>query len=321
MNNFRIKGYGKALPEKVVTNDDLSLLVDTSDEWIVQRTGIRERRISDKLTSELATEAALDALKTANIVADTIDLIICATMTPDNFTPGVANLVHRNLGLNGKTITAFDINAACSGFIYALKVASSLLSSGHKRALVIGCETMSRIIDFSDRNTCILFGDGAGALVLESDDKASEAYFYTNSLGNEEILYAKGPSININLNNKEVNGGFLKMDGPEVYKFALQVNEDAIKKIFSISGKSIEDIKMIIPHQANLRIIAGVAKKLKIADEMFFVNLNNYGNTSAASVAIAMCEAFEQGKIKAGDKVVLLGFGAGLTWGSALLEI
>ncbi|NLP21299.1 MAG: ketoacyl-ACP synthase III [Erysipelotrichaceae bacterium] len=313
---MKILGYGKSLPNKIVSNDDLSKLVETSDEWIIQRTGIRNRRISDVNTSVLASQAALEAINDAQIDKDDIDLIICATMTADNATPSVACLVQKELGL--ENATAFDINGACTGFIYALKVVEGLLKLNHKKALVIGSEVMSKVIDFTDRNTCILFGDGAGAIVVE---KGEDAYFFTKSKGNFDVLYAEGTSLNTDLDVKEITGGFLYMDGREVFKFAIRAMEEAILKVLEEANLTIDDIDMIIPHQANQRIISNVAKRMKIDESKFFMNLEEYGNTSAASVAIALTEAKKQNVIKEKDKVILVGFGAGLTWGSTLIEI
>jgi len=313
---MKILGYGKSLPNKIVSNDDLSKLVETSDEWIIQRTGIRNRRISDVNTSVLASQAALEAINDAQIDKDDIDLIICATMTADNATPSVACLVQKELGL--ENATAFDINGACTGFIYALKVVEGLLKLNHKKALVIGSEVMSKVIDFTDRNTCILFGDGAGAVVVE---KGEDAYFFTKSKGNFDVLYAEGTSLNTDLDVKEITGGFLYMDGREVFKFAIRAMEEAILKVLEEANLTIDDIDMIIPHQANQRIINNVAKRMKIDESKFFMNLEEYGNTSAASVAIALTEAKKQNVIKEKDKVILVGFGAGLTWGSTLIEI
>ena len=313
---MKILGYGKSLPNKIVSNDDLSKLVETSDEWIIQRTGIRNRRISDVNTSVLASQAALEAINDAQIDKDDIDLIICATMTADNATPSVACLVQKELGL--ENATAFDINGACTGFIYALKVVEGLLKLNHKKALVIGSEVMSKVIDFTDRNTCILFGDGAGAVVVE---KGEDAFFFTKSKGNFDVLYAEGTSLNTDLDVKEITGGFLYMDGREVFKFAIRAMEEAILKVLEEANLTIDDIDMIIPHQANQRIISNVAKRMKIDESKFFMNLEEYGNTSAASVAIALTEAKKQNVIKEKDKVILVGFGAGLTWGSTLIEI
>ena len=315
---MKILGFGKAVPRKIVTNDDLSKFVETSDEWIFQRTGIRERRISDENTSELAYRSAVDAIKNSNIDKNEIDLIVCATMTPDNFTPSVACMVQEKLGL-GDNVTAFDVNAACTGFVYALKIVASMLNTYHKKALIIGCETLSKIINFEDRNTCVLFGDGAGAIVVEKDEKNEE--FYTCSLGNDKDLIAENVEMNFEMKNKVLKSGFLKMDGKEVFKFAINVVEKSINKILDMNNLKIEDINLIIPHQANQRIINNVAKKFNISNDKFFVNLEKYGNTSAASIPMALCEAFESNKITKGDKVILVGFGGGLTWGSTIIEI
>ena len=314
---MKILGFGKAVPRKIVTNDDLSKFVETSDEWIFQRTGIRERRISDENTSELAYRSAVDAIKSSSIDKNEIDLIVCATMTPDNFTPSVACMVQEKLGL-GDNVTAFDVNAACTGFVYALKIVASMLNTYHKKALIIGCETLSKIINFEDRNTCVLFGDGAGAIV-EKDGKNEE--FYTCSFGNDKDLIAENVGMNFEMKNKVLKSGFLKMDGKEVFKFAINVVEKSINKILDMNNLKIEDINLIIPHQANQRIINNVAKKFNISNDKFFVNLEKYGNTSAASIPMALCEAFESKKITKGDKVILVGFGGGLTWGSTIIEI
>jgi len=315
---MKILGYGKAVPRKIVTNDDLSKFVETSDEWIFQRTGIRERRISDENTSELAYRSAVDAIKNSNIDKNEIDLIVCATITPDNFTPSVACMVQEKLGL-GDNVTAFDVNAACTGFVYALKIVASMLNTYHKKALIIGCETLSKIINFEDRNTCVLFGDGAGAIVVEKDEKNEE--FYTCSLGNDKDLVAENVEMNFEMKNKVLKSGFLKMNGKEIFKFAINVIEKSIDNILDRTNLKLEDIKLIIPHQANQRIISNVAKKFNISNDNFFVNLEKYGNTSAASIPMALCEAFETKKITKGDKVILVGFGGGLTWGSTIIEI
>ena len=291
---MKILGYGKAVPRKIVTNDDLSKFVETSDEWIFQRTGIRERRISDENTSELAYRSAFEAIKNSNIDKNEIDLIVCATMTPDNFTPSVACMVQEKLGLRDN-VTAFDVNAACTGFVFALKIVASMLNTYHKRALVIGCETLSKIIDFEDRNTC--------------------------SFGNDKDLVAENVEMNFEMKNKVLKSGFLKMNGKEIFKFAINVIEKSIDNILDRTNLKLEDIKLIIPHQANQRIISNVAKKLNVDNDKFFVNLEKYGNTSAASVPMALCEAFESKKITKGDKVILVGFGGGLTWGSTIIEI
>ena len=266
----------------------------------------------------MAYRSAVDAIKNSNIDKNEIDLIVCATMTPDNFTPSVACMVQEKLGL-GDNVTAFDVNAACTGFVYALKIVASMLNTYHKKALIIGCETLSKIINFEDRNTCVLFGDGAGAIVVEKDEKNEE--FYTCSLGNDKDLIAENVGMNFEMKNKVLKSGFLKMDGKEVFKFAINVVEKSINKILDMNNLRIEDINLIIPHQANQRIINNVAKKFNISNDKSFVNLEKYGNTSAASIPMALCEAFESKKITKGDKVILVGFGGGLTWGSTIIEI
>lgn len=314
---MRIVGYGKYLPDNIVKNEDFEKFIDTSDEWITQRTGIKERRISREDTSELAYKAAVNAIENSSVNIDDIDLIICATMTSDYITPSLACQVQKKLGLKNE-VMAFDLNAACSGFVYALSVADSLLKK-HKKAIVIGCEVMSKIVDFTDRNTCVLFGDGAGCVIVENSD--FNHHFYTCSNGNEEFLVAGKSELNDKFEKKNLTGSFLKMDGKEVFKFAITVMEESINKVLVNSGYKMDDISCIIPHQANQRILSNVAKKLKIRTEKFFTNLQYYGNTSAASVAIALVEAYEQKRITKNDKVILVGFGAGLTWASCLLEI
>lgn len=318
MSNIKILGVGHALPDSIVTNDDLSLMMETNDEWIRTRTGIKERRIAnDSSTSNLALKAALIAIEDAKINKNEIDIVICATITPDNSTPAVSQMVIKELQIEAM---AFDISAACSGFVYALTIASSLLETlKFKKALVIGAEILSKIIDFSDRNTAILFGDGAGAFII--DNTGSKSYSYCMAKGdNDNVLYA-------HLFDKEglykngITNHFLKMDGQNVFKFALFAMEDAITQILKITNKNINDIDLIIPHQANYRIIESVKKKMNIASEKFFLNLESYGNTSAASIAIAYSEAKTKGIIKPGMKMIFVGFGAGLTWASIYLEV
>ena len=319
MKHINIKGYGKCLPDKVVSNDDLSQIVDTSDEWIVQRTGIHNRRISDVPTSKLAYQASIQALQDAGIEANELDAIVVATMTPDNITPSVACLVQKDLNILKDEFIAFDINAACTGFIYALQIAASLLHSGKHNILVIGAETTSRIIDFQNRNTCVLFGDGAGAVVL-SDDGNDEMFFYTNSIGNDEYLLSRSFDTNEHLLNHKMEASFLEMNGKEVFKFAIKANEDAIQEILNQNHITINDIDLWIPHQANIRILNMVSKRLGIDSSSMFINLNQYGNTSAASVGIALCEAHEQNRIQNCRNIVLTGFGAGLTYGAVLIR-
>lgn len=323
MKGINILGLGYYLPKKKITNNDFIDHVDTSDEWIKTRTGINSRYMSeDENTSKLAYEAAKKAIENAKIDKEKIDLIIVATMTPDNFTPSTACMLQGLLGLTDARVMAFDLNAACSGFVYSINVAYNMLASGmYKCALVVGSETLSKIIDFNDRSTCILFGDGAGALVIEASEEKS-SYFYARSKSDEKmVLYAEGIGLTNNMNNSIVPDHYLKMNGQEVFKFAVSAMEDGIDEVLKMANKTIDEIDYIIPHQANSRIINNVSKKYKLDGKKLYMNLDKYGNTSAASIAIALSEAFESNIIKRGMKLVLVGFGAGLTWASAYIEL
>jgi len=309
--NLKIISTGHYVPKKCLTNEDLEKIVDTSDEWIYSRTGVKNRHIveSPKIedTSDLAYKAALDAINKVNYDINKIDLIITATFTPDYRSPSVANLVQAKLGLSHKEIPCFDINAACTGFIYALNIASQMLNSqNYKSVLVIGAEVISKFVDYTDRSTCVLFGDGAGAIILEKTLENKPAYFYTVSQGElDKLIYVDD---------------FVHMNGKEVYLFATNTIEKAIKKILNSTNMTFNDIATIIPHQANLRIIQSVAKKLELDMSKFFINIEKYGNTSAASVAIALDE-FVSTNAKPDDKVLLVGFGGGFTYGATILTI
>ncbi len=312
-------GFGYSVADRCVTNDDLSKIMDTSDEWISQRTGIKERRISSVNTSKLALDAAKKAIISSNINPSDIDLVICATITPDNFTPSVACMLLEELGI--KRAMAFDVNAACSGFIYALNTAASLVeTNSYKYALVVGAEVLSKITDFTDRSTSILFGDGAGAVVISA--KKNDAKFICHAKTDvENVLYASSINMSNSLfENSTCQDHYLKMNGQEVYKFAITSCEEIIKEILDKANMTIDDINLVIPHQANARIIASFAKKLGIPSEKLYINLDKYGNTSAASVAIALAEAHEKNKIKKGDNLLLVGFGAGLTWAATIIK-
>lgn len=321
MKTIQLSGCGYAVAEHCISNDDLSKVVDTSDEWITSRTGIRTRYISEKEnTSELGYRAALKAIEDANIQKEEIDLIIVATMTPDHFTPSTACLIQEKLGLNGQHVMAFDLNAACSGFLYAMHVATSMLGQ-YRCALVIGAETLSKVVDWSDRNTCVLFGDGAGAAVLK-EDRYKKVTFFAQSIGDAKgILKAQGITMNAPLTNTNKEYGYLQMDGAEVFRFAIKAMADGIHQVLKQANQSLEEIDLIIPHQANLRIIKSVAKRMKLEEDKFYVNLDRFGNTSAASVAIALAQAKEEGKLQSGMKIVLVGFGAGFTYAASYLEI
>lgn len=323
MINRKIAGLGHAIAKNYVTNDDLSKIVETSDEWIVQRTGIKSRYIStEENTSDLGYRAALMAIKDANIDKESIDLIIVATITPDCVTPSCACLIQEKLGLNGKEVMAFDLNAACSGFIYAMQVAANLLND-YKVALIIGSETLSKIIDWEDRNTCVLFGDGAGAMILTSEDNPKQMHFYAQSIGDvsKKLACENKPLSSKAMVNLDSENYYLKMDGPEVFRFAIKAIEEGVRKVLAKAQLDLTAIDLVIPHQANIRIIQHAMKKLKLDQSKFFVNLDQYGNTSAASIVLALSEAKHQGKLKENTKIVLIGFGAGFTYASALIEI
>jgi 3-oxoacyl-[acyl-carrier-protein] synthase III len=317
-----VLGCGSYLPQRTVTNADLARTVDTSDEWIVQRTGIRERHIAadGEMTSDLGIAAARAALAHANVDAQDIDLIICATSTPDNTFPSSAVAIQAALGIHHGA--AFDLQAVCSGFVYALATADGLLKSGvHKRALVIGAETFSRILDWTDRGTCVLFGDGAGAIVLEAQqqDGAPEdrglltAHLRSDGRHKAKLFVDGGPSSTGTV-------GHLRMEGREVFKFAVGAITDVIKDVFKDTGYTAEDLDWFVPHQANKRIIDGSAHKLGIAPEKVVTTVDRHGNTSAASIPLALDVAIKDGRIKRGDLVLLEAMGGGFTWGAALVR-
>lgn len=318
-----IIGTGHYLPENIVTNDDLAKIVDTSDEWIIERTGIKSRRIvaEGELTSDLCINASKMALKNANIKADDIDLVIVATITADNITPAVATKVAAMLGV--KTgVPAFDISAACSGFVYALTLADNMIRLGQvKRALVIGAESLSKITDWTDRNTCILFGDGAGAVVLQakegngtiSDTGILATKIYADGNEYEQLKTTGGVSLTMDT-------GKLWMNGKEVFKYAIPAMANSIEALVEETGIDINDINWVIPHQANIRIIDGVAKKLNIDSSKVIVTVDHQGNTSAATIPLALSESVESGKIKKGDLIAFAAMGAGFTWGGALVR-
>jgi 3-oxoacyl-[acyl-carrier-protein] synthase III len=319
----RISGTGSYLPPQRVTNADLAAQlgekgVETSDDWIVARTGIRARHFAapDMPCSDLAVEAARQALASADIDATQIDLIILATSTPDMVFPSTACIVQRKLGIQG--CAAFDVQAVCSGFVYALTVADSMIRTGAARkALVIGAEVFSRILDFTDRTTCVLFGDGAGAVVLEASD--------TPGLLATE-LHADGRYADILCTPGTMSGGqvmglpFLKMDGQAVFKLAVGVLEDVARSVLDKAGRTEADIDWLIPHQANIRIMHGTAKKLKLSLDKLIVTVDEHGNTSAASIPLALDVAVRAGSVKRGDTVMLEGVGGGFTWGAVLLD-
>jgi len=316
-----ITGWGMAVPERVLTNAELERTVATNDEWIVERTGIRERHVArdGETTSTLAVEAAWKALSVANLKPTDLDLIICATSTPEYIFPATACLVQDKLG--AKRAGAFDLLAACTGFIYALNVAVQAIRSGSiKSALVIGAETLSRFVNWKDRNTCILFGDGAGAFILQASQEAGgvlSAVLHSDGSGGDFLSLPAGGSKNP-ASEATVRSGmhYIHMDGREVFRFATRVMAQATREVIGSAGLQLQDVRWIIPHQANLRIIEAAARNLKMPLDKFIVNIDRYGNTSTASIPIAVCEAVADGRLKAGDKIILTGFGAGLTWGA-----
>ncbi|PYG87056.1 3-oxoacyl-[acyl-carrier-protein] synthase-3 [Ruminiclostridium sufflavum DSM 19573] len=320
-----IIGTGSYLPEKVLTNFDLEKMVDTSNEWIIKRTGISERRILDEKlpTYSMGIEAAKRALENAELQAEDVDLIVYASVTDDFYTPSNACIIQGAIGAC-KAI-AFDVNAACTGFIYALVVAQQFLLGGnYKNALVIGCEALSKITDWKDRNTCVLFGDGAGAAVLGEVD---EGYGMLNSfLGSDgsSAMVLNAPNLYVSEEEREKrkNGKLdsLWMDGAEVFKFAVKTMSSATVKVLEELNMTVDDIQHIFPHQANTRIIDGAIKKLGITDDKLYYIIQKYGNISSASIPVALDEANKEGRLKKGDNMVLVGFGGGLTWGSIVLK-
>ncbi len=315
----RIVGTGSFLPAVPVTNDELAKRVDTSDEWIRTRTGIRQRHLAapGQTASDLALEASRQAIAAAGIDAGDIDLIIVATSTPDFIFPSTACLLQAKLGVKG--CPAFDVQAVCSGFVYALATADKFIRSGqHRCALVVGAEVFSRILDWNDRGTCVLFGDGAGAVILRADSKPG-------IMGT--VLHADGSHAGILSVPGQVCGGnvtghpFLKMDGPAVFKFAVRVLDEVAREVLAMCNVRVSELNWLIPHQANVRILEATAKRLGIHPEKVVVTVGIHGNTSAASVPLALDVAVRDGRVKRGDKVMLQGVGGGFTWGAVLVEM
>jgi len=323
-NSIKIVGLGKCLPKRVLTNFDLEKMVDTSDEWITTRTGIKERRIVDKESaSDLGTKASLQALRRASIKPKDVELIIVATVTPDCQFPSTACYIQKNIG--AKEAVILDISAACAGYAYALGLAWSLVGGGfYKNALIVGSEVLTSITDWHDRSTCILFGDGAGAcVVVPTKSKSGMLGMYLGgdgNLGDLLILPAGGSRMPTSENTVKQGLHYMKMQGNELFKIAVRVMVECAQKALKRCGLSKKDVDLLIPHQANLRIINAVAKRLDLSQGRIFVNIHKYGNMSSASTAVALCEAYEQGRIKKGDIVVLDAFGGGLVWGSCVIK-
>ncbi len=301
----RFRGWGIAVPDRIVTNDELSLTLDTSDQWITERTGIRERRVGGSAMS-LGVIAGRDAIADSGMELSDIDFLVLATTTPDRLCPATAPMIANELGL---TCPAMDVNAACSGFMYAVRTAYGLLETGNKRVLVIGAEHLSRWVDWSDRNMAVLLGDGAGAAVLEYDPDGNDLLSFH--------LGADGSAADLLTCE---HGGFFQMDGKEVFRRAVRVVVDSAEKAMASAGITADDLSLVIPHQANIRIIQAATQRLGIEMERTVITLDRYGNTSSASIPLAFYDARENGRVKSGDYALLTGFGAGMTWASAIVK-
>ncbi|MBP1745291.1 MAG: 3-oxoacyl-[acyl-carrier-protein] synthase [Firmicutes bacterium] len=327
MHNAKIIGTGHYVPENIVTNDDMAKIIETSDEWISTRTGIKERRISTgENTSDMAAKAALKAIEDAKISVEDIDFIFLATYSPDAFIPNTACIVQSLIG--AVNATCFDLSAACTGFIYGLDMATQYIKTGRaKCVLVIGAETQSKLLNWDDRGTCVLFGDGAGAAIMTTGEEAGVLACYSGSDGTKswtltvEGVPVRNPFVEGNPGSMyDLQNSTIKMDGKEIFKFAVGIMIKSVDELLKISGLNIEDIKYVVPHQANYRIIESTAKRLGLDIGKFFINIDRYGNTSAASVAIALDELAKSGNLEKGDKVLMVGFGGGLTYGGVIVE-
>ncbi|MDI3542637.1 MAG: 3-oxoacyl-[acyl-carrier-protein] synthase [Candidatus Atribacteria bacterium] len=323
-SKVKILGTGSSVPERVITNFDLEKMVDTSDEWITTRTGIKQRRIAGEgeSTSTFALLAAQRALQAAQVSPEELDLIVVATVTPDMLFPATSCLLQREL--KASKAASCDLEAGCTGFVYALSLAEKYLrGGGGEKALVVGAETLSKILDWQDRSTCVLFGDGAGAAVLGlSEEEGILATYLGSDGGGAHLLELPAGCSRMPASLDTVNNRlhYIKMNGNEVFKFAVKIMEEASLEVIKRGNVEIDEVSLFIPHQANIRIINSAAKRLSIPEEKVFVNVHKYGNTSSASIPLALDEACREGKIKRGDLVLLVGFGAGLTWGSALIR-
>ena len=321
IHHSHVLSTGSYLPDNIVTNIDLEKKVDTTDEWIYSRTGIRERRVAaeNQLTSDLAFEAALKAIESANINAEDIDLLIVATTTPDLVFPSTACLVQERLGI--RNCPAFDIQAVCAGFVYALDVADKFIKTGSAtRALVIGAETFSRIIDWSDRNTCVLFGDGAGAVILEQSEQPGIVSSVLHADGRYADLLCVPVGVSKDYSKVLQGQAYTTMQGGEVFKVAVKKLGESIDELISLNNLNYDDIDWMVPHQANIRIINAMAKKLNLSKEKVIVTIDKHGNTSAASIPLALDVGIRDGRIKRGQKLIIEGFGGGFTWGGALIN-
>ncbi len=317
-----IIGTGSYVPEKMMTNDDLKQFVETNDEWIYSRTGIRERHmVTTEETIDLAEKASIIAIKDAKIDAADIDLVIVATVTPDNHFPGVAQLLQSRLNL--REVMTFDVNAACSGFLYVMNIADKMIKSGaYNTALIVGAETLTRLTDWRDRNTCVLFGDAAGAMVISKSEHNGIQDVICGSKGDvDDLLICKNVDIKDPLLNAVSQQDHIHMKGSEVFKFATRILPRTVKDLLVRNNIELEDLDYIVAHQANERIIKKAAKDLKFSMDKMFLNIGKYGNTSAASVPLAIDEALKTKYLKKGDKFITVAFGGGLTWGGALIQL
>ena len=322
MTHSRITGTGSYLPEKIMTNADMEKFVDTTDEWIRERTGIEQRHIAadDQYTSDLAEQAAINAMQAAGKTKDDIDLIIVATTTPDQVFPSTACLVQKKLDIHG--CAAFDVQAVCTGFVYALGVADSFIKSGSaKCALVIGAETCSRILDWNDRTTCVLFGDGAGAVILEASDEPGVLSTHLHADGSYEHLLSVPFGVSHGLDKLKAGEAHITMKGNEVFKMAVNTLGRIVDETLAANNMSKSDVDWLVPHQANVRIINATAKKLRMSQDHVVMTVNKHGNTSAASVPLALDTAVRDGRIQPGETILLEAFGGGFTWGSALVRM
>ncbi len=323
----QIIGWGYQVPERVVTNHDLEQIVDTKDEWIRTRTGIQERRVvaaPDETSASLGTEAARKALEVADLHPAKVDLVICATSSPEHIFPATASIIQDNLGITHAG--AFDLSAACSGFVYALSIARGQILAGEAEyVLVIGAETLSRMVDWTDRTTCVLFGDGAGAVLLAASDVpggVTASVLGSDGSGAELLtIPAGGSAAPASLETVSNGSHYIQMDGRAVFRFATRIMADATRQVLAKAGVLVSEVDLGVPHQANKRIIQhSVLRQLKIPEDKVYVNVHKYGNTSTASIPIALCEAIDEGKVAPGDNLVFVGFGAGLTWGACAVK-
>lgn len=324
MKSCRIKGFGYAHGNRKVTNDDIAAVVDTNDEWIASRTGIRSRYISEEEnTSDLGVRAANMAIQHSGIDPKEVDLIIVATFTPDYTTPSTACMVQHKLGMNEQRVMAFDINVACSGFLYALEVAHSLLACDRAHtALIIGAEVISKQLDWEDRGTCIIFADGAGAAIVKQEACSQRMLHFASSKGDDKgIIHADAPLPRPVFTPQSYTPSLVRMNGSETFRFAVTAMQEAIEDVLKQAEVSMDEVDWIVPHQANLRIISNVCRRMHIDMEKVYINIDETGNTSAASIPLALGEMQEKGLLKEGMKIVLSGFGAGFCWAGAYIEL